>query len=125
MKVYIVYNSTLHLSKTNENRILAEPPDEFVSICGKTSAYDIRNYAKQNGANIYSYAEVKDSKIGNPNFNTDICDHCFRDRRNLNEVPPEFRDIYPPAQGSKKPSSVATDGGEIEEYIENNHKNPE
>lgn len=115
MKVYVVYNSTLHLSASQS----IEKPNTYISLCGATKAHDIRDYAKNGGAEIYAYSDVRDSKIGTARFETNICERCFRESRGtLNEVPPKFRDgMLPDAQGAGSPSSVATDGGEIEDYI--------
>lgn len=122
MKVYVVYNKTLHLSEQES----LDSPEKYRSLCGLTDAHDIREYARNGGTDIYSYAEVSDSVIGSPRFETEICERCFSasSHGNLNEVPFEFRDMFewhdidPSYIGS--PSSVATDGGEIMEYIEKN-----
>lgn len=116
MKVYVVYNSKLHLSRKEST----EDPNTYVSLCGKTDAHDIRDYAKNGGAKIYPYADVKNSKVGSLKFDGSICRSCFSEARGtLNEVPPEFRDrLYPSARAAGSPSSVAADGGEIQEHVD-------
>jgi len=118
MKVYVVYNSKLHLSR-KEN---PDDPNTYVSLCGHTNAHDIRDYAKDGGAKIYPYADVKDSKVGSLRFDGSICRKCFNEARGtLNEIPPEFRDrLYPSARDAGSPSSVAADGGEIQEHVDEN-----
>lgn len=119
MKVYVVYNNTLHLSAQNSNDNIGS----YVSLCGKTDAHDIRDYARNGGAKIYSYQDVTNSRIGSPRFNTSICEACFNRHAhdNLNEVPPEFRNMFETHDVEEaelgSPSSVATDGGEIEQHI--------
>lgn len=115
MKVYVVYGSTLHLS-TKES---VENPGTYVSLCGQTDAHDIRDYAKNGGAKIYAYSDVEQSKVGSWKFDGDICDECFTERRGtLNEVPPGLRERYGKARFAGEPSSVAADGGEIQERMQ-------